>query len=275
MLALLRTEIYKQTRCLRTLSVFGVVIVIPVSMAIAINNRDHNRPDRGENHGLRLFQLAEASGLVLPAVVLEVMSGLLLVVIVSMFAGDSISGDANSGNLRYLLMRPVSRVKLLFSKVIVSFALTWAVLVVVAASALAIGVGLFGWHPIDLSSFGLPILTTAHMLKDLILATAYVAFGFTALIGAATFFSTLTDSPAGAIGAGVGFYIFSQIMDAVDALGAIRYGFPTHYLDAWQTLFEGAKASQDLVAGVIVQIVWFAMFTVAATLYFKNKDIKS
>ena len=45
----------------------------------------------------------------MPAAVLSVMSGLLLVMIAGTFAGDSVAGDAIVGNLRYLLMRPVPR----------------------------------------------------------------------------------------------------------------------------------------------------------------------
>ena len=43
----------------------------------------------------------------------------------------------------------------------------------------------------------------------------------------------MTDSPFGAIFAGVGLWITSLILDAIESLGSIRYVFPTHYSGDW------------------------------------------
>jgi ABC-2 type transport system permease protein len=106
-------------------------------------------------------------------------------------------------------------------------------------------------------------------------AAAYVAFGFTALLALGTLFSTLTDGPAGAIGATVGVYIVSEILDGISELGVIRYGFPTHYLDAWQTMFLENRYSPDMIAGVIVQLAYLVVFGAAAIAWFNRKDISS
>lgn len=42
-------------------------------------------------------------------------------------------------------------------------------------------------------------------------------------------FSTLTDIAASAIGATVGVYIVSEILDSISQLGQVRYAFPSHY----------------------------------------------
>ena len=81
------------------------------------------------------------------------------------------------------------------------------------------------------------------------IATAYVAFGFTALLALGTFFSILTDTSASAIGATIGVYIVSEILDGISQLGRIRYFFPTHYLDAWQSMFTDNRYSHDMVTG--------------------------
>ena len=47
----------------------------------------------------------------------------------------------------------------------------------------------------------------------------------------------MTDTAASAIGATVGVYIVSEILDSITQLGQVRYGFPTHYFDAWETMF--------------------------------------
>ena len=75
------------------------------------------------------------------------MSRFLLVVVAATIAGDAVAGDAASGNLRYLLIRPVSRTKLLAAKAFVAGVLIWATTIVTLAG-LAAGLALFGVHPL-------------------------------------------------------------------------------------------------------------------------------
>ena len=56
----------------------------------------------------------------LPAVRAALTSEFLLVIIVALFGGDAMASDAAWGNLRYLLMRPVGRVRLLAAKFVVA-----------------------------------------------------------------------------------------------------------------------------------------------------------
>src|SRR3979490_1029719 len=82
------------------------------------------------------------------------MSRFLLVVVVAIFAGDAVAGEATWGSLRYSLVRPIGRARLLAVKV------TMALVFVVIATALIVLTGLiagglaFGWHRIDVEYFG-------------------------------------------------------------------------------------------------------------------------
>ena len=282
MIALVRTEFIKAARRTRTLVIALVLVGLPTLIVVAIHARG-NRVDRGDN-GEGLFRLAHQSGLLVPAAVLGVMSTFLLVVIAGTIAGDSVAGDAAWGNLRYVLMRPVPRGRLLVAKAIVAGVLIWAATILVVIAALAAGVVLFGAHAVTVPvagnlSTGKLIagfqLGTGALLVRVAVATVYVAFGFSALLATGTLFSTLTDTSTSAIGATVGVYIVSEILDGISQLGVIRYSFPTHYLTAWQTMFTENTFSQDMVAGVIVQLVYLAIFSTAAINWFRRKDIRS
>jgi len=278
MIALLRTEFVKAAIRMRTLIVAVLLVGLPTLIVVAIKSRG-NRPDRGQN-GEGLFRLAQQSGLLVPAAVLAVASGFLLVVIAGLLAGDSVASDSAWGNLRYVLMRPVSRTKLLIAKGAVAALLIWACVALVALTALVAGIIAFGSHPVTvpaasggaLSTF---TLSTSTVLVRVAVGTAYVAFGFTALLAIGTFMSTLTDTPTGAIGATIGVYIVSEILDGIDQLGEIRYGFPTHYLSAWQTLLTENRWSGDMATGVIVQLAYLVVFGTAAIVWFRRKDIRS
>ena len=101
------------------------------------------------------------------------------------------------------------------------------------------------------------------------------AIGFTALVALGTLFSTLTDTATGAVGATIGVYIVSEILDGISQLGAIRYGFPTHYMTAWQSMFTQNRYSQDMLVGIVVQVIYQAVFGTIAVIWFKSKDVRS
>lgn len=284
MIALVRTEFTKAVVRLRTLIIVIILVALPTLIVVAIHARGNRVRDRGDA-GEGLIRLAHQSGLLVPAALLGgFLSGFLLVVIAGTFAGDSVAGDAAWGNLRYLLMRPVPRGRLLFAKAFTAGALIWICTVLVMLTAAAGGVILFGAHPVtvpgnfDLTTFttnGGFVLSTSTLLARTALATAYVAFGYSALLALGVFFSTLTDVAAGAIGATIGVYIISEILGAITQLGTIRYAFPTYYLDSWQSMFTSNSYSHDMIAGVIVQCGYLVVFGTAAIVWFKRKDIRS
>jgi len=277
MIALIRTEFVKATRRTRTLIIGALLVVLPALITVAVK-AGRNRAGRDNTDGL--FRIAQQSGLLVPAAVLGAMSGFLLIVIAGTFAGDTVAGDAAWGNLRYLLMRPVPRGKLLVAKTIVAGMLIWITTILVAVVGLIAGVILFGAHSVNIVSVtggtanGF-YLSSGALLLRLVIATAYVAFGYTALLAIGVLFSTLTDVAAGAIAAAVGVYIVSEILDAITAIGQIRYALPTHYLVAWQSMFTQNSYPHDMVVGIFVQIVYLVVFGTAAMLWFRRKDIRS
>jgi ABC-2 type transport system permease protein len=282
-IALIRTEFTKAARRTRTLVIVLLLVGLPTLIVVAINSRG-NRGDGDQGEGL--FRLAQQSGYLVPAAVLSAMSGFLLVVIAGTFAGDSVAGDASWGNLRYLLMRPVPRGRLLVAKAIVAGMLIWAATILVALAGLVAGVLLFGANSVTVPGLGSFAGTTGNLVNGfqltqgvllvrVLIATAYVAFGFTALLALGTLFSTLTDTAASAIGATAGVYIVSEILDGITQLGRVRYLFPTHYFNAWETMFTDNRYSHDMITGVISQLVYLAVFGTAAIVWFRRKDIRS
>jgi ABC-2 type transport system permease protein len=280
MIALLRTEFTKATRRTRTLIVAAALVGLPILIVLAVHS--HN-PGPGADEGPGIFRLARQSGLLIPAAVLSVTSGFLLVVIAGTFAGDSVAGDSSWGNLRYLLMRPVPRGRLLVAKSIVAGVLIWVSTFLLILAALGVGVILFGAHsvsfpPPEFALFRGPDafhLSEATILLRVLVATTYVCFGFSALLAIGVFFSVLTDNAASAILATVFTYIVSEILDGLTQLGRIRYLFPTHYLQSWEPMFLNNRYPHDMLAGIAVQLGYLVVFGTLAIVYFKRKDIRS
>jgi ABC-type transport system involved in multi-copper enzyme maturation permease subunit len=64
-------------------------------------------------------------------------------------------------------------------------------------------------------------------------------------------------------------------LDGISQLGVIRYAFPTHYADAWQSMFTQNQYAHDMIVGMVVQLAYLAVFGTAAAIWFQRKDIRS
>jgi ABC-2 type transport system permease protein len=273
MIAAFRTELVKQVLRLRTFVVLAIVVLIPVIMTIANKANPPGGGDRGGGPGEGLRRLTQETGLIMPAFALRLMSVFLLVIVVALFAGDAVAGDASWGNLRYLLVRPVKRARVIASKLAVSVLLSWVAILVVVVVALIAGVIAFGSGALNLG-FGFT-QSRGELLAHLGIATVYVAWTLTGVLAFSFMVSTMTDSPAGAIAAGVGLYFLSQILDAITALGSIRYGLPTHYFDSWVDMFTHNHVSSDLARGAFLQLGYILLFCGIAAWWFRRKDVLS
>jgi len=191
-----------------------------------------------------------------------------------MFAGDAVASEASWGNLRYLLVRPVSRGRLLTAKLFVVAVFALVATVLIALSGLIAGVLAFGWHPITIPFVGLS-LSTSEIIVQLALATVLITWGLAGIIAFGFMISTMTDSGAGAIFGAVGLYIVTLILNEITSLGSIRYGLPVRYYDAWSDLFIRNQFTDDMWRSILLQIPYVLVFCAIAWWWFHRKDIKS
>ena len=266
---MIRVELAKQARRVRTWVSLGALTVIPIIATIAnkLNPRDDGGPVNG---GIQRF--ARSGGLNDALTALFFMSPFFLVVVASVFAGDTVAGEANWGTLRYLLLRPVRRSRLLASKLAVAGLMALAATLVIVVTGLVAGTIAFGWHPVRAGVFE---ISAASGSLRLALAAGYVAWGLVGVVSFAFLLSTLTDVPAGAFGGAIGLAIASQILDSFDSIGVIRNGLLTHYWQAWTQLFVPGGSTADMWRGALLQVPYALVFCTLALWRFQRKDILS
>jgi len=267
---LIFVEFVRQVRRVRTWMALGALAGLPTIVAIA------NRADRGHVHqGVEggVFQLASYSGLNHAFAALTFMSPFFLVVVVANFAGESVAGEATWGTLRGVLMRPVSRPKLLASKLFVACVLTLVATAAITVTAVIVGSIVFGWHGV-LTPFGAP-LSPAEGGARLALASSYVSLNMLCVVTSALMLSTFTDQAAGAIGGGIAFAIASQILEGVPSLRAFHPWMPTRYWNAWSGLFFPQNVQNEMLHGLFLQLGYAFVFTAIAFRHFARKDILS
>lgn len=213
------------------------------------------------------------NGLFLVVTALFLCLPLLLPLGVSIAAADAIAGEASAGTLRYLLVVPVGRGRLLAAKAIAALTLVVVAIALVTAVALLTGGIYFGWGGLDLLS-GQTVSTAAGFARMLGVA-GFVALSLTGLLAVGLFFSTLTEVPIGVIAATVVVSILSNVFDSLPQLAAIHpYLLTHHWFDFAE--FLRAEVSWSLLGeGMLVQAAWVAIFGSLAWARFTTADITS
>ena len=213
------------------------------------------------------------NGALFPAAALAIVLPLFLPLAVAVVAGESIAGEAQGGTLRYLLVRPVGRTRLLVAKLVSVLAFTMTAVTLVALTAYVVGTQLFGSAPLPSTSG--TTLTTADATLRTVIAVAYVGWSMVGVASVALFLSTLTDSPLGAALGAVALLVASTVLVGLDAADAVRPYLPTRYWLAFVDLFRDPVLWRDIVRGTLLQAVYVAVFLSAAWANFTTKDVTS
>lgn len=268
-----RTELRRQASRRRTQLALGFMVVLPLIILIAFEFGDDNGGGSRRSQFAALADIATAGGLNFALFTLLVSSSFLLIVVVALFCGDTVAGEASWGSLRYLLAVPVPRARLLGSKLLVSLFSCAVALVLLTGTALLAGTLRYGWHPLQTTVAG--DIASGTALVRLLAILGYLAVSLLVVASLAFLLSVSTDAPLGAVGGAVLLQILSSILDQITALGNLRLILPTHYASAWLGLLSNPVQTDDMVKGVISALAYAAFFFGWAWYRFLRKDVVS
>ncbi|MFD0383046.1 ABC transporter permease [Streptomyces stramineus] len=271
-LSLFRSEVGTVFRRWRTLALLGVLAAVPVLVGIAVKVETDGGGTAGDGGGGPAFlsQITN-NGLFLVFTSLAATLPFFLPMAVGVVAGDSVAGEAGSGTLRYLLVAPAYRTRLLCAKFVSTLVFCCAATLVVAVSALTVGALLFPLGEVTLISG-----TTVSFGEGLLRALAVAGVVAASLVGVAAlglFVSTLTGSGIAAMATTVGLLITVQIADQFPQLHAVQpYLFP-HYWMSFSDLLRQPVYWDEVLDNLGVQALYAAVFGSAAWARFTAKDI--
>jgi hypothetical protein len=266
-----RVEIGKAVRRWRTWLLAAALAGVPVLIVIAVK-ASPPQPQNAQDAPPFLLQIVR-NGLFAPLTGLAVVQPFFMSLAIGLFAGDAIAGEAQSGTLRYLLVRPVRRVRLLGAKYLSSMALTGALLVGVILAGLLAGGVVFGFGPLPTLSG--TTLSTSDALVRVIGSGVYILAAASGITAVGLFISTLTDSGPGAIVATVIVAIASQVVDQIPSLHAVHSYVPTHGWLGFTGLFRFPVDWSAMRAGLTVSVVYTMVFMILAAWNFHRRDITS
>lgn len=269
-----RLEMLRQIRRRRTAVAFAIVLLLPIVVVLAVKFG----PAAGGGGGLADGDL-DVFGLMASGPWNFALSGLLftsaflLVLLAAMFLGDTVASEASWSTLRYLLVAPVPRRRMLLVKLVVGLLLTLAVLI-----TLVIASFLLGWLAFGGGGLASPLggaLGVGESTTRLAIITGYIAVTLLVPAGIAFLASVSTDVPLGAVGAGVLVVVLTNILYIIDALGSLRELLPANYANAWGDALGPVIVWDQMAIGLAYNVGIFAVLVGIAFLRFERKDVLS
>jgi ABC-2 type transport system permease protein len=268
-MSLLLSEIAVLFRRRRTWALLLALAAIPVLIAVAVRVSSAVPPGRGPAFLDRITQ----NGLFVAFTAMLVSVPLFLPLTVGVVAGDTIAGEANLGTLRYLLVAPAGRVRLLLVKYAGALAFCLAAPLTVALAGAAIGAALFPVGPVTLLSGD--VIQPPEAVLRLLLISAYLAVSLAGLSAIGLFLSTLTVVPVGAMAATVVLSVVSQVLDQLPQLEWLHPWLFSHYWLGFGDLLRQPVLWDSFASNALLQAGYVAVFGALAYGRFVTKDVLS
>ena len=306
---MITVELVKLLRRPRTWISVVLTCALPFMVAVFITIT-HLVPPPGQ--GSAFLSAVLQDGALYPAAALALVLPVFLPVAVAVVAGDSIAGEATGGTLRYLLVRPVGRTRLLVAKLVSVIVYVLLVVLAVTFTAYATGVfllgpsvaaavgqapgagvpggaaapGLAGQAPPTSPSpyfgqaaggavtslSGAP-LSLLQLTERTAGAIAFITVSMLGVAAIALFLSTITDSALGSALGALAALVASEVLVTLNAATVVQPYLPTRYWLAWIDFFRQPVFWRDIQRGFGIQAVYVVVFLAAAWANFSTKDI--
>ncbi|MBJ6615290.1 ABC transporter permease [Streptomyces griseoincarnatus] len=270
-LGLFRDELRTTFRRWRTLALLGVLAAVPVLVGIAVRIETGDGSSGGGGGGPAFVSQITNNGLFLVFTALAATLPFFLPMAVGVIAGDAVAGEAGAGTLRYLLVAPSGRTRLLLTKYATVMVFCLAATLTVAVSALAVGALLFPLG--DLTTISGTRITFGEGLVRALLIALVVAASLLGVAALGLFVSTLTNSGIAAMATTVGLLITVQILDQIPQLHALHPYLFSHYWLSFADLMREPVHWDDLTRNLGLQALYATVFGSAAWARFTTKDV--
>jgi ABC-2 type transport system permease protein len=296
-------ELVKLLRRPRTWISVVLTCALPFMVAVFITIT-HLVPPPGQ--GSAFLSAVLQDGALYPAAALALVLPVFLPVAVAVVAGDSIAGEATGGTLRYLLVRPVGRTRLLVAKLVSVTVYVLLVVLAVTFTAYATGVfllgpsvaaavgqapgvpggaggsvpGLAGQAPTAGQAAGGAVTSLSGAPLSLLQLTertagaiAFITVSMLGVAAIALFLSTITDSALGSALGALAALVASEVLVTLNAATVVQPYLPTRYWLAWIDFFRQPIFWRDIQRGFGIQAIYVVVFLAAAWANFSTKDI--
>jgi ABC-2 type transport system permease protein len=293
MWTLLRIELFKIFRRPRTYIPFGAIaaMILIIQLGLKFDGRSY----------LELMMSSLSDSFFIPynmimngyLVAFVILNTLLIQVplLVALVAGDIIAGEANMGTLRLLVIRPVSRTRLLLVKFFASVVYTVALLVWMAVLSLFLSMLLFGTNDMMIArNTVMEQIRSSDVLWRYIAAFGYATVALSTVAALAFLLSVFADNSIGPIVSTISIVIVLTILSEMRIPlydNTVKPWLFTSHMLAWKGFFYSQSDGQGaaipgsvenlpaILRSLGVLLLYIFGFVTAAIVSFKKKDILS
>jgi ABC-2 type transport system permease protein len=217
------------------------------------------------------------SGVTLALIILMA-TFLLTMLYLALVGGDMIAKEVEDGTLRMTLCRPVSRVRLLLVKYAACVLYTFALVLFVGVSALAVGLlrhgagGLFVWAP-EQQIFAL------YEWRDGVArfgaSLFFYGLSFLSITTLAFALSSFNMKPAAATICALTYFFVDFILFRLPYFESIKGWFITRNMESWTNIFREQIPWERMLEDYAYLLGVNATLVVIAALVFQSRDFKS
>lgn len=279
MLTLVRYELAKTYRKLRTYIGFGLIAVL-IPLAYWGFSAAGDDMVRGMSGGLQqnflfvgsLFNGWFVSNMVMNALFVHVPFLILLV------AGDLFAGEATSGTYRILLTRPPSRTRIFAVKALSSAIYTYSLVFFLGIFSIGLGLVLFGHGDMfTIRDDGIAIIARGELWWRFLFSYLLAGWAMCIVASLGMFFSSFVENAVGPIVGSFAVIILFLIISNLpfEFFESIRPYLFTTYSDVWRKAFTDPIDLGAIGKDVLALGGFLLIFLVSAWIIFRRKDILS
>tara|TARA_B100001029_G_C14979141_1_gene404904 strand:- start:128 stop:964 length:837 start_codon:yes stop_codon:yes gene_type:complete len=276
MINLLYNEIIKTSYKKRTyISFFLIILIIPF-IIWAINNG-------GSSLEKRIYGQLQDSFIFIGSLINGYFASYIIIAVLithmpflsTIVASEIVSGEYSKGTFRLYLTRPISRFKVLLSKLVVVYIYTTCIMLffyiyTILLSSIVLGVG-------DLAVFheGLLFLGKEDILWRFALAFIISNINMITISSLCFLFSTISNNSVTPIISTISIVFIGTAISfiPIELFEKINPYIFTGYIDLFLTAFYDPVPVDKIIYCFIVNILWCLLFISLSFYFFNNKDV--
>jgi ABC-2 type transport system permease protein len=195
--------------------------------------------------------------------------------LVTLVAGDMLSGEATAGTYRLIMTRPISRGTIVTSKYLVSVLYANLLLLFLAVLSLGLGISLLGTGELVVVRSQITILDRADVIWRFVAGFGFAALSMTTVASIAFLLSALVENSLGPVMTTMAIIIVFTIISALDVpiLNAISPAFFTNHMNGWKLLFDDPVDWPRVLTSTAVLLAHCVASFTAVQVIMRRKDI--
>lgn len=276
---LIHIELYKIFKRGRTYIGFGAIFLIIIAIQLGIFFEGQNVFDfiMQQLESNFHFEGDIINGYLIAYLVLNTL-WIHVPILIALVAGDLLAGEANAGTFRLILVRPVSRVKLLIAKFIAGWTYTFILILFMMGIGMWASILFFGKG--DLMVFNgdsIDFFSADELPWRFYAAFAYGVLSMTVVASLSFMLSAFSDNSVGPIVGSVAIIVGITIISTIGfkLMKPVNPYLFTTYLPAWKMFFAFDIDMEKFFRALVVQFAYIFIFISITFVYFKRKDILS